>query len=42
MSTLVVGDGNFSFSCALLHADKVLDGPSGLTATSYDSKEVWA
>ena len=39
MSTLVVGDGNFSFSRALLHARKV-SPPSGLTATSYDSREV--
>lgn len=38
MSTLVVGDGNFSFSRALLHACKV-SPPSGLTATSYDSRE---
>ena len=40
MSTLIVGDGNFSFACALLRVGKLPHAASGLTATSYDSKEV--
>jgi hypothetical protein len=40
MSTLIVGDGNFSFACALLRIGKLPHTPCRLTATSYDTKEV--
>jgi hypothetical protein len=39
LSTLIVGDGNFSFSCALVRLGKLPHPPCELTATSYDSKE---
>ena len=42
MATLIVGDGNFSFAHALIRAGRLPHSASGLTATSYDSKQVWA
>jgi len=39
LSTLIVGDGNFSFACALVRLGKLPHPPCELTATSYDSKE---
>ena len=40
MSTLIVGDGNFSFACALIRVGKLPHAPCKLVATSYDTKEV--